>query len=342
MEACPFEIVSSGDSKVKDPKILTRRLNLGSSNKLKDDAPKFNPSEDLRLAINTAISVGEPLLITGEPGTGKTQTAYYVADKLKLGKVLHFQTKSDSTARDLLYHFDTVGYFRDAQLAKTKQDQEKIDKAKYVEKRELYKAIASANETGLPCVLLIDEIDKAPRDFPNDLLHELDQMNFRIVELKETATNGKGKDDDAIWENEVKVKEPGLRPIVFITSNSERRLPEPFLRRCVYHHINFNQALLKRALETRRQDFEIAEELIDLAIDRFIALRRKDLRKKPATGEFLVWLKMLSIQASMDFDNLNRKLKDESRDHLENLPYIRSLLLKDHGDYDVVKNRAGH
>ena len=164
MEVCPFEVI--GSEEIEDPKILAQRQHLGARNILEADASKFNPSDELRHAINTAISVGEPLLITGEPGTGKTQTPYYVAHKLKLGKVLHFQTKSDSTAGDLLYHFDTVRYFREAQLAPSETAQKRIDKWQYVEERELYTAIKSANESGVPRVLLIDEVDKAPRDFP--------------------------------------------------------------------------------------------------------------------------------------------------------------------------------
>jgi len=329
MEVCPFEVI--GSEEIEDPKILAQRQHLGATNILEADASKFDPSEELRHAINTAISVGEPLLITGEPGTGKTQTAYYVAHKLKLGKVLHFQTKSDSTAGDLLYHFDTVRYFREAQLASSETAQKRIDKWQYVEERELYTAIKSANETGVPRVLLIDEVDKAPRDFPNDLLHEINQMNFKI---REVEANGK-------MSNEVAVKEAGLKPLVFITSNSERRLPEPFLRRCVYHHIEFTESLLKRALAARVKEFRIKEEqkeLIDLAIDRFMALRQIDLRKKPATGEFLIWLKVLAIEAETDYNTLKNKL-DKSSDDLKELPYIHSLLLKDHGDSELVKNR---
>ena len=329
MEVCPFEVI--GSEEIEDPKILAQRQHLGARNILEADASKFNPSEELRHAINTAISVGEPLLITGEPGTGKTQTPYYVAHKLKLGKVLHFQTKSDSTAGDLLYHFDTVRYFREAQLKQSKAEQKRIDKWQYVEERELYTAIKSANETGVPRVLLIDEVDKAPRDFPNDLLHEINQMNFKI---REVEANGK-------TSNEIAVKEAGLKPLVFITSNSERRLPEPFLRRCVYHHIEFTESLLKRALAARVKEFRIKEEqkeLIDLAIDRFMALRQIDLRKKPATGEFLIWLKVLAIEAETDYNTLKNKL-DKSSVDLKELPYIHSLLLKDHGDSETVKNR---
>jgi MoxR-like ATPase len=144
-----------------------------------EDAKRFIPGEQLEIAINTALAVGAPLLITGEPRTGKTQAAYYAAYKLGIVPVLHFQVKSDSSARDLLYHFDTVRYFHDANVRK---DGELPPKAAYVKRRALWEAIASPT----PRVLLVEEIDKAPRDFPNDLLHELDQMEFTIAETQET------------------------------------------------------------------------------------------------------------------------------------------------------------
>ena len=203
-----------------------------------DDARCFVPDEKLVTAIQTAVAVGEPLLMTGEPGTGKTQAAYYAAYKLGLEPVIHFQVKSESTARDLLYHFDTVQYFHDAHFEKSMNNDAipHLDKYRYIEKCPLWEAFEYSDQTGQPAVLLIDEIDKAPRDFPNDLLHELDKMEFTIAELR----------------NDPRAKvcsEKRIRPLVFITSNSERRLPEPFLRRCVYHHIRFNDTLIERAVE---------------------------------------------------------------------------------------------
>src|SRR5262249_43276820 len=150
------------------------------------DARRFVPGEQLETAINTAIAVSEPLLITGEPGTGKTQVAYYTAYKLGVEPVIHFQVKSDSTARDLLYYFDTVRYFYDANLINlirpTALQQQALDKSAYVEPRALWEAFTRATERGMPQIVLIDEIDKAPRDFPNDLLHELDKMEFIVSE----------------------------------------------------------------------------------------------------------------------------------------------------------------
>ena len=171
----PFRLVHSDrEAPLEDTSLLLRRPFAALSNSFADDAKRFVSGEQLEIAVNTAIAVGEPLLITGEPGTGKTQAAYYAAYQLGVEPVLHFQVKSDSSARDLLYHFDTVRYFHDAHL---RREGEPLNKAEYVEPRDLWKALVSDT----PRVLLIDEIDKAPRDFPNDLLHELDQLQSEIA-----------------------------------------------------------------------------------------------------------------------------------------------------------------
>jgi len=315
-----FDIVKYEKEPLQNPQdVLAARPFINPDNKLTRDASKFYPGAELDLAINTAIAVGEPLLITGEPGTGKTQTAYYTAHKLGLSKVFHFQVKSDSTAHDLLYEFDSVRYFREAQLA---EDIDQLDKMRFVDRRTLYLAIEASNKSGLPSVVLIDEIDKAPRDFPNDLLHEIDHMEFKIIELEDAEP--------------IKVKDKALRPLVFITSNSERRLPEPFLRRCVYHHIQFNEDILEQAWKARKQDFPgLSEDLARLAIQRFIDLRKKDLRKYPATGEFLVWLKLLAIYANKKPGELEDKLR-EAESNLAELPYLKSVLLKDHKDGEEI------
>jgi len=298
-----------------NPRTLADRPVTAKARSLAADAARFVPGASLANAVNTAICVGEPLLITGEPGTGKTQTAYYAAWKLNLGDVLHFQVKSDSTARDLLYHFDMVRYFQDAHLGKLpvagmgdQSEAARAIKRNYREKRALWQAFEKAEQHGVPRVLLIDEIDKAPRDFPNDLLHELDQMEFQVLETGE----------------QVRVR-PQLRPIVFITSNSERRLPEPFLRRCVYHHILFDSALLKRILTTRRDEFgSLSDGFLELAVERFLSLRDRGLHKAPSTGELLVWLRVLAAAGNVS----EAALRDAD---LSKLPYL-GVLLKNRQD----------
>ncbi|MDM8517038.1 MoxR family ATPase [Desulfobacterales bacterium HSG16] len=317
MKKYPFFLIQhEREGQIKNNKILASRPFSQTDRSFEADARKFVPGRQLETAVNTAIAVGEPLLITGQPGTGKTQSAFYAAYKLGIEPVIHFQVKSDSTAKDLLYHFDTVRYFHDAHLlnidkSKYRKSSDTLDKKKYVEPRALWKAFEKGKETNLPQVVLIDEIDKAPRDFPNDLLHELDKMEFMVTETQE------------------KISAPGnLRPLVFITSNSERRLPEPFLRRCVYHHIVFDDRIVEQAVFARREEFtNLSEDFLKLAIKRFLNLRDRNLRKQPATGELLVWLKVLALAVGQ-YD------KDLESD-LSQLPYL-GVLLKDHQDIEEL------
>jgi len=318
----PFDILNYL-SEAKDKSVLSRRPFCDVDNSFRADARRFVPGDELEVAINTAIAVGDPLLITGEPGTGKTQTAYYAAYKLGLEPVLHFQVKSTSTASDLLYQFDTVRYFHDASIQGTtivKTAKIGLDKSDYVEKRDLWLAF----ESQYPRVVLIDEIDKAPRDFPNDLLFELDQMQFVVSETQEPVASTK--------EN---------RPIVFITSNSERRLPEPFLRRCIYHHITFTEDLLRMAAEKRRDEYEdLSEDFLDLAIRRFMSLRRQLLNKPPSTSEFLVWLRVLSLNKKVNpgvWNTVVEQLKTVEGD----IPYA-GVLLKNEQDWQSAHSTRKH
>ena len=293
----------------KDRSVLAHRPFSRVEQSYEEEAKKYFPDDELLASIHTAIALGVPLLITGEAGTGKTMAAYYAAYKLELEPVLLFQVKSDSTARDLLYHFDTIRYFHDANI-KTKGDKAELDKNEYIEPKVLYTAFTSAKELGFPRVVLIDEIDKAPRDFPNDLLYELDQMEFTINETDE------------------KIQCPdNLRPIVFITSNSERLLPEPFLRRCVYHHIEFNEDLIQKVVELRKNEFGLDDTFLKLAIERFLSLRKLTLRKKPATGELILWLRALGLTVDKYTKDLDENLK--KLDHL-------GCLIKDRNDFDEL------
>ncbi len=305
MSSYPFRLVNDDrEGPLEDAQLLRQRPFVSVASNFTADAKRFVPGEQLETAVNTAIAVGEPLLITGEAGTGKTQAAYYAAYKLGIEPVLHFQVKSDGSARDLLYYFDTVRYFHDAHLAK---DDTPLNKTDYVEPRALWQAIVSPH----PRVLLIDEIDKAPRDFPNDLLHELDQMEFTVAETGETIRAPRDQ-----------------RPIVFITSNSERRLPEPFLRRCVYHHIRFDDDLVAKAVEKRQEEYAaLSPDFVKLAVQRFLALRDRPLRKRPSTGELLVWLRVLAVAVGTYPERLDQDLS--------HLPYV-GVLLKDHQDIEEL------
>ena len=293
---------------LEDNSALLSRPFTNIKNTFEDSAARFVPGGDLETAMNTALAVGSPLLITGEPGTGKTQSAYYAAYKLRT-ELFHFQVKSDSSANDLLYYFDAVRYFHDANLRRNSNNitNKTIDKKKYVEKRPLWKAFESEK----PAVVLINEIDKSPRDFPNDLLLELDKKEFTVSETQE----------------KIRAK-PETRPIIFITSNSERRLPEPFLRRCVYHHIEFSENLVAEAVASRHDEYpQLDEDFIKMAIRHFISLRAKPLRKPPSTGEFIVWLRILSVYAETTPVVLE--------ENLSKLPFL-SVLLKDQQDFKDI------
>ncbi|MCP4655441.1 MAG: MoxR family ATPase [bacterium] len=286
--------------------LAERRLpeTLGSHRKA---ARHYQPDADLVDAVNVALAVGAPLLLTGEAGTGKTQVAHYLAWFFDLeDQLFPLYVRSNTTAEDLLYNFDAVAYLHAAndptRRGKT------ISKAEFVEQGPLWQAYLTEG----PSVVLIDEIDKAPRDFPNDLLNVLDQHSFLVRETGETVSRGD--------------RPP---PVVVITSNSERRLPEPFLRRCIFHHIELTEDLIRRAVEARLGDFpDLPAEVREAAIQRFLELRGREIRKRPATAELLVWLTVLAARGDVTTEEL-------TGGSLGELPAL-SVLIKDREDLAVV------
>jgi MoxR-like ATPase len=240
----------------------------GTAAASRGEAGRYIPDPQLIAAVNTALIVEQPLLVTGEPGTGKTALAWSVATELGLGTVLDFHTRSDHQARDALYEMDHLLRFYHAQI----HDERATKPELYVRWNALGEAIRSPARR----LVLIDEIDKAPRDFPNDLLDEIDQMEFRVPELGEKFRAAQ-------------------RPVVLITSNSERQLPDPFLRRCVFHRIEFPSAdRLQIILNERLGHLGLPDRLAAAAVRRFEEVRAlPGLEKKPATGELLAWVKVL-------------------------------------------------
>lgn len=276
-------------------------------------ADRYRPPPGLHEAADVSVSLGLPLLLTGDPGTGKTQAGYHLAHRYGIppGQIFRLDVHSATTARDLTASVDTVAYFHAAQ--DPRRAGEDIDPEDYLIRGPLYRAY-TASATG--CLVLIDEVDKAPREFPNDLLSTLDQHTFTIQELR----------------REITLAPDQPPPFVVITSNTERSLPHPFLRRCIYYHIEFTPALLRQAVEAHRDDLTLERALVHAAIERFVALRDGpiSLSKKPSTGEFLHWLHALQSVDGLDADTL-RALPVGALPHLP-------ALIKTHDDLERLRH----
>lgn len=270
---------------------------------MKNEFNQFKGSEDyvtsepLRNAVNLAIALGRPLLIRGEPGTGKTQLAYSIAKGLNK-RLITWHIKSTTKAQEGLYVYDTVQRLNDSRFG----DKDISDIRQYIKLGKLGQAFVSQDQV----VLLIDEIDKADIEFPNDLLNELDEMSFYIPETNETIT--------AIH-----------RPITIITSNAEKELPDAFLRRCIFHFIEFpDPELMEEIVRVHFPD--IRENLLKEALKTFYALREIDeFRKKPSTSELIDWIKAL-IACDMPVERIAR-----------DVPFAGALLKKE-SDYDYFVN----
>lgn len=257
-------------------------------------------TRELQVAVNAAIHLEKPFLVKGEPGTGKTLLAHEISKALNK-RIITWHVKSTTTAQQGLYEYDAVSRLRDSQLGSDKVH----DIANYIKKGKLWEAFDSEEQV----VLLIDEIDKADIEFPNDLLLELDKMEFYVYETQQT----------------IKAKQ---RPIIIITSNNERELPDAFLRRCVFHYIRFpEQETMKQILEVHFPN--IKQELMDNAMKVFYGIRSiESLKKKPSTSELIDWIKLLLFESYSPEDLAQIDLRQQ-------LPPMEYALLKNEQDLEV-------
>lgn len=271
----------------------------------KKDMQKFNStgnyvaSEELMASVNVAMALGKPLLIKGEPGTGKTMLAEAVAQSLHQ-ELIVWNIKSTTRAQDGLYLYDTIQRLYDGQFGEAGVS----DIARYIKPGKLGEAFEAKEQV----VLLIDEIDKADLEFPNDLLWELDQMEFYIHETKRT----------------VKAKH---RPVVIITSNAEKELPDAFLRRCIFHYIDFpDEKLMEEIVRTHYP--EVEDHLLQNAMKRFYEIRAlRDIRKKPGTSELLDWIRALQL-GGIPAERLEKEL-----------PFAGVIIKKEEDREAIRKNR---
>ena len=272
---------------------------------------KFNSTDtyiatdELKMAVDAAVALERPLLIKGEPGTGKTMLAEEIASSLGM-ELISWHIKSTTKAQQGLYEYDAVSRLRDSQLG----DDRVHDINNYIEKGKLWEAFASEEK----CVLLIDEIDKADIEFPNDLLLEIDKMQFHVYETGETVVAKQ-------------------RPIVVITSNNEKELPDAFLRRCFFHYIQFpDRETMQDIVDVHFPS--IKQDLVKEAMEIFFDVRKvPGLKKKPSTSELIDWLKLLMA------DDIPEEIL-QNRDTSKAIPPLYGALVKNEQDVQLLERLA--
>ncbi len=299
----PFQIYNKKEQAV---------LPTFSPNEKINDAALYLPSDDLVDAVNVALNLGQPLLLTGEPGTGKTQLAFHIAHQFNLDVPLVFNAQTSSVANDLFYKYDALGHFQYNQNHNVPLTIDELE-AKFIHFNALGEAIRRQNRL----VVLIDEIDKAPRDFPNDLLASIENLSFKIPELN----------------NKTFTATKNLRPIIVLTSNSEKNLPDAFLRRIVYFHIPFPSPQDLLAILSKKTD-GLSDSDLNAAINYFNGIRDLKLKKTPATSELIYWIILLQ-QIGFPLAKLNGGSLTTDEQATLNMSF--SVLAKNKEDLELLK-----
>lgn len=307
-----FKIYQAGEPAKEGTKGLK---GLQASNKTRDPSTYITPN-GLEQAVNVALNLGLPLLLTGEPGTGKTQLADHIAYYFGLGKPLVFNAQTSSTKTDLFYKYDALGHFHRNQNNPTALSDDDIEKL-FIE----YQALGKAIKEGEKRVVLIDEIDKAPRDLPNNVLGAIEKLEFDVPEAKKNY----------------KVEDKDNAPIIIMTSNSEKNLPDAFLRRVVYYHIEFpSSELLLKILSKKGIGWKDNE--LEAIVEHFMKLRdSKKIRwgKKPATAELIFWAMLLKKKA-FPVTKLNEEMSDGEK---KELLTTYTVLAKNQNDWAALRKQ---
>ena len=302
-----INIYGNGNSGKLEPSIANDNLNKPSL---------YFPSDGLKAAVNVALALGQPLLLTGEPGTGKTQLAHHVAHFFGLNEPLVFNAQTTSTATDLFYRYDALAHFQFSQNAKVDPlSMSPALRLELVRPFVHFNALGEAIKEKKRVVVLIDEIDKAPRDFPNDLLAAIEKLSFKVPE----------------FNNEEFKSDPSARPIIILTSNSEKNLPDAFLRRVIYFHIDFPEKAELIRILTQKTGISNAQSTA--LVTHFQKIRDLSLKKKPATAELLAWAVLLT-SIGFPVDKLGGALTDSETVQLHT---SYSILAKTQEDLKALK-----
>ena len=331
----PMENYNFYENKKQDPKF---EINAEMQLPRIEPGEDYFPSEELIQAVNVALMLQKPLLLTGAPGTGKSDLAYHIANHFGWGEVEHFATRTDSVATDLLYRYDSLAHFHKVNIEKGCELTANEIEDSFIKYQALGQAICDSigyntEKKARRRVVLIDEIDKAPRDLPNDILTTIERMTFEVPELR-TANNT----NSSFYK---KVGDEALKPVVILTSNSEKTLPEAFLRRCVFFHIEMpdEKQLMEILLTKKRILPDLTEDQRSRYVELFTTIAGLVQVKKPATHELILWVWWMQKHGFTpeDIYNFDKEAKDQKiKSRNEILLSAVSILAKETEDWKKV------